>query len=193
MCLAAIATLNARLRPMDRGERYEDALIDALNGSAIAAIVGGGSQLLPGNEIEFCCIDIDIRNVQRAVPLITSTLADAGAPKGSFLSYTDQNDKRHSIRFGATVGLAIYLNGTDLPKEVYAKSDFNYVISMIDELLEGFGSCQSYWHGPAETALYVYGSSQAKMRRVLRGFLADYPLCSKARLVDLPTRIREAG
>jgi hypothetical protein len=194
MTLAAFATLNARLRPMDRGERYEDPLIDALDGRAFYEVVGGGSQLLLGsNEIEYCCIDIDIHHLEQAVPLITDTLNEAGAPKGSFLAYTDQKEKRHSIPFGKTVGLAIYLNGTELPADVYSQCDVNYVISVIDELLEGFGSYQSYWQGPTETALYIYGSSHAKMRKALRGLLADYPLCSKSRLVDLPSKIAEGG
>jgi hypothetical protein len=194
MSIAAFATLNARIQPMDRGERYEDALIDALEGRVFYDVVGGGSQLLPGgNEIEYCCVDIDIHHLERAIPLITDTLTNAGAPKGSFLAYTDENEKRHSIPFGKTVGLAIYLNGTDLPGEVYAKCDVNYLISTIDELLEGFGSYQSYWQGPTETALYIYGTSHAKMRRALRGFLADYPLCAQARLVNLPSTIQKGG
>lgn len=176
---------------MDRGDRYEDALLAALEGRAFFDIVGGGSQLLSGdNEIEYCCIDIDIHHLERAVPLITDTLTAAGAPKGSSLTYFDKNEKRCSIPFGKTVGLAIYLNGSDLPAEVYAQCDVNYVISIINELLEGFGSFQSYWEGPTETALYIYGSSHAQMRRELRGLLADYPLCEKARLVNLPTKIQ---
>ncbi len=87
------------------------------------------------------------------------------------------------------MGLAVYLNGTDLPAKVYKECDVNWLITTINELLEGFGSYQSYWTGPTETALYLYGSSQARMRKVLRGLLDDYPLCSKARLVDLPTAL----
>jgi hypothetical protein len=194
MTIAAFATLNARLQPIDRGERYEDPLIVALNGRVFYDIVGGGSQLLAGgNEIEYCCIDIDIHDLTQALPLITDTLTDAGAPKGSFLAFTDNSEKRHLIPFGKSVGLAIYLNGTDLPDDVYAKCDVNYVISTIDELLEGFGSYQSFWQGPNETALYIYGSSHARMRNALRGLLSDYPLCSKARVVDLPTKIDKRG
>lgn len=194
MPIAAFANLNARVQPMDRGERYEEALIDALDGRAFYDVVGGGSSLLPGgNEIEYCCIDIDIHRPEAAIPLITDSLSVADSPKGSFLSYTDQDDKRHSVAFGTTVGLAVYLNGTDLPDDVYAKCDVNDLISTIDELIEGFGAYQSYWQGPTETALYIYGSSHAKLRSALRGILADYPLCAKARLVDLPESIDQGG
>ena len=86
MPTAAFAILNARLRPMDRGELYEDPLLEALDGGVIADVVGGGSQLLLGrNEVEYCCIDLDIFDILRGVPLITSVLDDAGAPKGSYL------------------------------------------------------------------------------------------------------------
>lgn len=194
MTIAATVTLNACLRPLDRGDLYEDPLMDALDGRAYFEITGGGSLLRPGgNEVEYCCVDIDINNLDRAVPLIVDTLTAAGAPKGSFLEYTDPSEKVHRIPFGKTVGLAIYLNGTDLPDDVYAKCDSNYVVSMINELLEGFGGFQSHWQGPTETALYIYGSSHAKMRNALKGFLADYPLCEKARLVDLPTKIEAGG
>lgn len=194
MPIAAVVNLNARVQPLDRGERYEDALIEALDGRAFYEVVGGGSLLLPGgNEIEYCCIDLDIHRLDAAIPLITDSLNAAGAPKGSFLSYTDQNEQEHKVAFGETVGLAIYLNGTDLPDDVYARCDVDDLIAMIDELIEGFGSYQSYWQGPTETALYIYGSSHARLLSALRGVLADYPLCAKARLVDLPESIDLGG
>lgn len=190
MTIKAVVTLNARLQPMDRGERYEDPLIAALDGRAFYDVVGGGSMLLAGgNEIEYCCIDIDIHHPDHAIPLITKTLTTCGAPKGSSLEYTDQKQKRRVVRFGKTVGLAVYLNGTDLPAKVYKECDVDWLITTINELLEGFGSYQSYWTGPTETALYLYGSSHARMRKALRGLLDDYPLCSMARLVDLPTSL----
>ncbi|MFO0979178.1 MAG: hypothetical protein U0996_22400 [Planctomycetaceae bacterium] len=192
MTLTATVTLNARLQPMDRGERYEDPLMEALADRAYYEVVGGGSMLFPGgNKIAYCCIDIDIHHLGNSIPLITETLTAAGAPKGSYISYADQKGKQRVVRFGKTVGLAIYLNGTDLPKEVYFKCDVNDVISAIDELLEGFGSYQSYWQGPTETALYVYGSSHAKMRKALRGLLADYPLCARCRVVELSTNVED--
>jgi len=191
MAIAATVTLNARLQPVDRGERYEDSLTAALNGCAYYEVVGGGSMLLPkSNEIAYCCIDLDVHSEHHGIPLITQTLNEAGAPKGSYLSYTDSKGKSCTRMLGRMVGLAIYLNGTSLPKAVYSRCDVNVVISTIDELLEGFGSCQSSWHGPTETGLYIYGSSLSRMKKALRGFLADYPLCSRCRVVDLPTEIK---
>lgn len=193
MAVAAFATLNARVQPLDRGDRYEDRLLDALESGVIANVAGGGSQLLPGgNEIEYCCIDLDIFDLKRGVPLITSILERAGAPKGSYLSYT-VDDESHRIPFGQTYGIAIYLNGTELPNTVYKECDVNYIIAEIDRVLDGVGSYQSYWQGPTETGLYVYGSSRDVMRRLLADLLDIYPLCKRARVVDLPDSIENGG
>ena len=193
MAIAAYATLNARIQPMDRGDRYEAPLLDALESGVIANVVGGGSQLLPGgNEIEYCCIDLEIFDLKRGLPLVTSILETAGAPKGSYLSYVE-DDESHRIPFGRTHGIAIYLNGTELPSEVYSDCDVNFIIAEIDRLLDGVGSYQSYWEGPTETALYVYGNSRDKMRGLLESFLETYPLCQRARVVDLPDSIQNDG
>ena len=178
---------------MDRGERYEDPLIDALENSNIADVVGGGSMLLAGgNEIGYCCIDLDIHELEHGVPLICSILEAAGAPLGSYLSY-DHADSSHRIPFGKNYGIGIYLNGTDLPDSVYADCDVNYLVSEINRLLRDIGSCQSNWQGPTETALYVYGSSRDSMRELLRDLIENYPLCERARVVDLPDAILEGG
>jgi len=109
--------------------------------------------LAGGNEIACSRIDIDIHHLDQALPQLT----DTGAPMGSFLAYTDKNEQRQTIAFGKSVGLAIYLNDTDLPEVVYAKYDENYIISSIDKILEGFGYDQSFWHGQTETALSIHG------------------------------------
>jgi hypothetical protein len=140
MPIAAFATLNARVQPLDRGDRYEDPLIDALESGVIANVVGGGSQLLPGgNEIDYCCIDLDIFDLKRGVPLIVSILECAGAPKGSYLAYS-VDDEPHRVPFGKMHGIAIYLNGTYLPKNVYEECDVNHIIAEINRLLTGVGS-----------------------------------------------------
>jgi hypothetical protein len=59
------------------------------------------------------------------------------------------------------------------------------VYDEFNRLLAGIGSAHSYWEGPTETAFYVYGSSFASMREALAGSLASYPLCEKARVVQI--------
>jgi hypothetical protein len=55
---------------------------------------------------------------------VRALLERLGAPKGSQL-VVDGGGRE--IPFGATEGLAAYLNGTDLPDTVYRTSDVNVV------------------------------------------------------------------
>lgn len=174
------AHLNARLRPLDRAELYEDPLQEALEESGMAEVTGGGTMQAQSGEIEYCGIDLDVHDMDKAVPQICSLLEQMGAPRGSRLEF-EHAGVQQQVAFGKLEGLAIYLNGTELKPEVYAESDVNHVWSEIERLLEGAGSIQSYWEGPAETALYLYGDSVDVMRERIAGFMAAYPLCERAR------------
>ena len=55
----------------------------------------------------------------------------------------------------------------------------------IDKRLDGRGRIEGHWQGPTETALYIYGDSNAGMREAISGFLDEYPLCQGARVVEL--------
>jgi hypothetical protein len=178
--IPAYARLNARVRPLDRGEIYEDPLQEKLDGMGLAEVVGGGTMQMQGGEIEYCGIDLDVYDVDKAIPLICSVLEDLGAPKGSRLEIEIDGKSRH-VSFGRLEGLAVYFNGTDLPEAVYSECDINFVWSEIDRMIEGIGRIQSYWQGPTETALYLYGSSTESMKQLISGFMAEYPLCERAR------------
>lgn len=87
-------------------------------------------------EVTECDIEIDeLSDV--TVDAVSETLATMLAPKGSTLYVSDQ-DRR--IDFGAHEGLALYLNGTDLPDDVYRDCDSNHVYEECGRLLEGWGS-----------------------------------------------------
>ena len=165
---------------MDRGDLYEDPLQETLDGTGVAEVSGGGTMQAANGEIDYCGIDLDIHDVDRAVPLICATLETLGAPKGSSLCY-EVDGRRFERPFGKLECLAIYFNGTDLPPQVYAESDINHVWAEIQRLIDGVGTIQSYWEGPTETALYLYGASAADMRERIAGFMAEYPLCERAR------------
>jgi hypothetical protein len=60
----------------------------------------------------------------------------------------------------------------------------NHVFDELNRLLDGIGSVHSYWEGPTETALYAYGTSFEAMRDAI-GELLQYPLCEKARVVQI--------
>ena len=89
------------------------------------------------------------------------------------------------LALGSSEGLAIYLNGTDLPDATYRDCDIDVVYSEFDRLLSGIGSVHSHWQGPTETALYVYGRTAVEMRAALQPFLDSYPLCERARVVQI--------
>jgi len=178
------AHINAKAKPIDRGDRFEDPLDAALKEAGVGEVTGGGCGLASkdSNEIVFDGIDIELTDLGRGLALVVQTLENLGAPKGSKLEF-DRNGTNEELAFGKVEGLAIYLNGTDLPASTYAESDVNVVIQRMNELLAGNGAMLDFWEGPRETALYLYGRSADEMSDLLAGFIKHEPLCEKARLV----------
>jgi hypothetical protein len=107
---------------------------------------------------------------------VLSELNRLGAPKGSKLIL-----EKREIPFGVNEGLAVFLNGMDLPDEVYRDCDINHVIDECERLMGDGGKMLSYWQGSRDTGLYFYGPSFAKMKAAVEPFLASYPLCQKCR------------
>jgi hypothetical protein len=177
----AYAQLNARVLPLDRGDLYEDPLQDALDANGWAAVTGGGTMQQSNGEIEYCGIDIELNDVENAVPFICKVLESCGAPRGSKLTY-EINGTKTEVPFGKLEGLGIYLNGTDLPDEVYQNSDINYVIDEINRRLGDLGAIQGNWQGPTETALYLYGYSIEEMKNAIADLMAEYPLFQRAKI-----------
>jgi hypothetical protein len=175
-----VARLNDRMQPMDRGERYEDPLQELLAANGWGEVSGGGSQLSEDGEIMFCDLELELAAV---TPDILRAIADKldslGAPIGSRILSEPE------LSLGSHEGLGIYLNGTDLPDETYQNCDVDVVYSEFNRLLTGIGSVHSHWQGPTETALYVYGRTAGEMRAALQPFLDSYPLCQRARVVQI--------
>lgn len=178
------AHLNAKASPIDRGERFEDPLDAVLKEAGLGEVTGGGCGLASADsdEIAFDGIDIDLTDLDRGLPLVVSTLEQLGAPKGSRLEF-ERDGKKEQISFGVAEGLALYLNGTDLPAETYANADINAVVERINTVLDGKGAMMDFWEGPSETALYLYGRSADEMSAALADFIKQEPLCQKSRLV----------
>jgi hypothetical protein len=177
-----VARLNDRAQPIDRGERYEDPLDAFLKANGLGEVSGGGTQLRETGEIEYCEVEIALASVAPEVlDSVAAQLQSAGAPKGSSLVLADGTERS----IGLCEGLAVYLNGTDLPDQVYQDCDVNVVYSEFNRLLEGQGAVHSHWQGPTETALYMYGPSYHTMHAALAEFLATYPLCARARVVQV--------
>jgi hypothetical protein len=178
-----VAQLNARLQPIHRGKLFEDPLNEALDRAALGQVTGGGTQQAATGEIEYCDIEIEITGqVPEAVKCVINTLENLGAPKGSKLHVEIES---RQVAFGSQEGLAVYLNGTDLPDHVYRECDSNFVYREFGRLLEGSGRVLSFWQGPTETAFYAYGTSFSEMRDRLSDFVGSYPLCERCRVIQI--------
>jgi hypothetical protein len=95
------------------------------------------------------------------------------------------DDKRHVAKVGVAEGIGIYLNGTDLPDEVYQTNDVNELVAQLDAALGDAGELYSYWEGPTETALYYYGPSAARMRELIAAVVGTHPLAQQSRITQL--------
>lgn len=177
--------LTARLDPMQRGEVYEDPLDDFLSQSPLdASVTGGGTLLSADGEVQYCDLEIACRgdDDDAVVAAVVSHLGSVGAPKGS--SIIDQ-DGQVIAQFGTLDGLGLYLNGTDLPDEVYANSDTNELAAAVEAALGETGQKMSHWHGPTETAFYLYGPDAEAMKVRLQPLLTSRPDMQLSRLVPL--------
>ena len=178
-----VAQLNAKLQPMHRGEIFEDPLDEELKNHRIGQVSGGGTMQDKSGEIDYCDIEIEVQDSEEGtVRIVIEALGRLGAPKGSKLKVESKN---HEESFGVTEGLAVYLNGTDLPPEVYEGCDSNFVYSEFDRLLADGGRVFSYWQGPTETAFYLYGKSFIEMKARISDFVGSYPLCQQCRIVQI--------
>jgi hypothetical protein len=145
-------------------------------------VTGAGTLLSAEREPLVSEIDLDVEgDAREALELVTGALEAAGAPKGS----RARLDEGGLVPFGVTEGLAVYLNGTDLPDEVYASSDINDLIAALSGRLGAEGDMQSWWEGPRETALYLYGPSAARMAELIADVLTGFPLAQRCRVVPL--------
>ena len=88
-------------------------------------VTGGGTMLGEEGEIEFCDLEIMLPTAtDAALGALRRALEGLGAPKGSRLIW---NDGANELAFGTCEGLAVYLNGADLPDSVYEDCDVNVV------------------------------------------------------------------
>ncbi len=145
-------------------------------------IDGGGTALGADGEPLSCDIEVEVADSpDRVVGTVVEFLNSVGAPRGSYTTV----DGGDPVPFGVTEGLGLYLNGTELPTEVYENADPNELIDSIDRSLGEEGDYVSYWQGPTETALYLYGPSADRMRQLIAGVIAATPLAQRSRLVPL--------
>lgn len=175
-----VAHLNARIQPIHRGEFFEDPLNEELERASIGEVTGGGTLQMKSGEIESCDIEIEVQDASRATATrIIEILERLRAPKSSKLIVEADGSE---LPFGVAEGMAVYLNGTDLPDHVYKECDSNFVLDEFNRLFDDAGHVLSWWQGPKETALYSYGHSFAEMKARVAEFISSYPLCQKCRI-----------
>lgn len=183
------ARLNARLQPLDRGDVFEDPLDELLQANGLGKVTGGGTMLSETGEMEFCDVEITVPAMDEpTLQGVIANLEKLGAPCGSKLMMANgamMASGDRDLPFGKTEGLAVYLNGTDLDDSVYVTCDVNFVVSELGRLTNGISRYQSYWQGTTETALYLYGENAEGLRKLILPFLEEYPLCEKARTVQI--------
>lgn len=178
-----IARIPEHIDPMDRGLRYEDPAQDALAIRELGMVTGGGSQLTAASEIGYVDVEFALADLDGALEVVQRILQEAGAPVGSHLLY-EQNGVEVERPFGVQEGLAVYLDGTSLPEEIYAETNIDALMEQLALAAESVnGELRSTWNGPTETALYHYGPSADAMLVALQPVLHDFAICQNARLV----------
>ena len=174
-----IARFYEHIEPIDRG-RYEDPLQEALEKANAGQVTGGGSQLNELGGIEYAEVEIELTNMDGAVSTVTQTLEKAGAPKGSELIAAE--DGRVLQTFGRNECLAIYLDGVNLPDEVYANLDFDAIVTEIGTAA-GPDSFHGFSQGNEETGLFFFGASADDMFARVEPVLRQLPIGQNARVV----------
>ncbi|MGP1397941.1 MAG: hypothetical protein ACTS3R_20740 [Inquilinaceae bacterium] len=179
-----IIHLNARLQPLDRGTFFEDPLDLWLKDKKLGEVTGGGTALNPDSRAIVSC-DVEVRLAdasERVLHMVTGALERLGAPKGSHLTLEGSGEERP---LGHFEGLAVFLNGTDLLPEVYQSTSPAFIMEEFYRLMGADRCVLSQWHGPTETAIYMYGASFATMHARIGDFLASYPLFEKSRVEQI--------
>ncbi|HJR65613.1 MAG TPA: hypothetical protein VJ802_04240 [Gemmatimonadaceae bacterium] len=178
-----VARIPEHIEPMDRGARYEDPVQDALAIRELGVVTGGGSQLTAAAEIGYVDVELALADLDGALEVVQRILEDAGAPVGSQLLF-EQDGVGVERPFGVQEGLAVYLDGTTLPEEIYAETDIDALMERLASAVDSVnGELRSAWNGPTETALYHYGPSADAMLVALQPVFNDFAICQNARLV----------
>lgn len=89
-------TIPEDLEPLERGERFDLPLVDALELANLGDVVGGGTMLGEGGITE-CNIELQVSDVQLALPVIRKVLRDGAAPSGTSIQQTSPDIVDYSL------------------------------------------------------------------------------------------------
>ena len=168
--------LNARLQPVHRVEFFEEVLEELIAKYKLGQFMGGGTLQSASGEIVSCDVEMMIRK-DKLEQFLTFLHEMDNIPKGSTMIVG--NEERE---IGFAEGLALYLNGTELPPEIYENCDINYLIELLEDALEDLVQAFSYWEGNRDTALYYYGSSYEEIKEKIMPIVESYPLCALCKI-----------
>jgi len=180
-----VVQLNEKVMPIDRGLVYEDPIDEFLKEKQYGEVTGGGTLQEKTGELAYCDIEIKLSTPdidKSVIAEIIDKIEDIGAPKGSKLIIERTKEE---IPFGKKEGLALYIDGQNLPPEVYADCDINFVLSEIHRLTNIEPNADRNWEGEKETALYFFSDSFEQMKNSISEFVETYPLCKGARIVQI--------
>lgn len=168
--------MNAKLQPEHMQEFYRQPLAELLDEEELGYVTD--AKTLRDNIGEFCGCEITIECNRGKEEELVDYLKKLSIPCGSFLTVGRKN-----IPVGKIEGMAVYINGTDLPDEVYKTCSVKYVREELCKLFGGELAFVSYWEGTTETAIYFYGESFHDMQSKSEAFIKGYPLCAGCRVV----------
>ena len=187
------SVIEMSLTEVDRFAHGIDYLIDHIIGFFEATLAPKGSRLTVYESAEINLDEIEASEPNtiesEAIELSTETSMQANHSPDTedemAVSELAEEPLGRTIYFGHQEGLALYLNGKDLPQKIYQKYHVRQVFDKCDALLKGVGMVNSYWQGYAQTALYMYGDSYSEMVKRIEPVLSRHPLCQKSRLVQI--------
>ena len=85
------------LRPLERGDKYEDPLIAALVESRLGEVTGGGQQLGEGRSIMYCGIDVVLSDRIQGLAFLQEALCRLGAPAGTVIEEFTPEFQEHPL------------------------------------------------------------------------------------------------
>lgn len=178
-----VVRINEYIQPIDRGDRYEDPLNDALEDKGFGQVTGGGTQLGGEGRIEGVDLDIELANLDEALSLTRRTLVELGVPAGSRLTYT-QNGEDKVEEIGDLEGIEIYLDAVGLPDEVYETLDFPVEYERLTEMLKtADGEPRSVYDLNEETLITAYGPDADRLFASIETVSNKIPVFQNARIV----------
>jgi hypothetical protein len=176
----AVVTIWEHIAPVDRGIRYAEPLYEALGEDDIS-IVGEGSAFTKELGIEYVNLELELADLS-LIPTIIETLEKRGAPKGSELKFSNL-DKETLVEFGTSECLALFLDGVNLPDEVYQSTDIDELVVKLRDSSEGFAEYRASWAGDYETSIHFFCDDADAMFQRMEPVISTYPLCRNCRVV----------